>query len=148
MSSTPKKFVFLRIGLILIWICLALVSYTRGPVTSSNVLAKELPDVIAMTALRMHLFVESTTPIPAQEINLSFPINTKLFLKSIPRFVLGGPKVEERGEQYVLRDSNTKKRILCFVRIYGDGVIGVELSQDNADAPERLHAAFTQAFNL
>lgn len=142
------KFIPLSLIVVSFVICIALVSYARGPVTSGGVLAKEAAEIVKKAGLRMRLVVEAHAPISAEDIELNFQIKTKLLLKSIPRFLFREPEVGERGEQYVLRESNTGKEILCKVRIYGDHVIGVVLTQGKSAAPERITAAFSEAFEL
>ncbi|MBI3712245.1 MAG: hypothetical protein HY253_04680 [Burkholderiales bacterium] len=142
------KFIPLSLIVVSFVICLALISYARGPVISGGVLAKEVPDIVEKTALKMHLVVEKHAPISAEDIELNFQIKTKLWLKSIPRFLFREPEMSERGEQYVLRESDTGKEVFCKVRIYGDHVIGIALSQAQSVAPERINVAFSEAFEL
>lgn len=146
--SNRAKFVTLSLIIVSFVICIALTSYARGPVITGGVLAKEVPEIVEKTGLKMRLIVETHVPISAEDIELNFQIKTKLWLKSIPRFLFRELEMSERGEQYVLRESDTGKEVFCKVRIYGDHVIGIALSQAQSVAPERINAAFSEAFEL
>ncbi len=120
-----------------------LAAFSRGPIGSESVVAKEVAGLIEDAALGLNAHITGPKPIEIKSVPLATELEVKRALKFALSTIGVTSVVSEAAEQYTFDSAQFPSSIRFQVRVRGDHVLSIALDQR---APPELAQAIRTRF--
>ena len=124
------------------------VLFARGTVGPASILHKEVAQCVGNSVSRINAVVVATAKVSPRSIEIPWHLEAKIAAKQVYWLLTGEHEIPEYGEEYILRDQRNGAESRCIVRVFGDYVVGITVTQSLPDPmlSNRLRAALLRDF--
>jgi hypothetical protein len=135
--------IFVLMGLVAMLALLA-----QGTVGPATIVHKEVAERVGNSADRINAVVVAKLEVSPRSIELPWRLEAKITIKQLYWWLTEGYGVPEYGEEYILRNERNVEDARCFVRVFGDHVVGITIVRSLSDTAlsNRLMAALLNEF--
>lgn len=120
----------------------------HGTVGPASIVHKEVDERIGNSATRISAVVVAKSEVSPRSIELPWHLEAKITLKQIYWLFTEGYGIPEYGEEFIFRNVRNGEEVSCFVRVFGNHVVGITIMRSLSDIAlsNHLMAALLKEF--